>query len=387
MYGTTWNTEWPSEEDVNYGQLHQDLEYAGNFLPSHEGHNQPRITPMISGTLEEDGAINGEALDELSWAQIGNAMSHDPPHDPEDLSVAITTDAPHAMDSFFMLDQNGDFFLDQNGDFFASSMNNDFGQYPYNNDLRDPLPDWGAMPFFPAEPPAPITMQSSETNVGTASTAWLGVGLDTEFTPHDIETGQHQHPETEIGDAASLELGDLPPVSQAASLTRHGSKGKNGSKLLCPDCVEKHEGFRGKHELQRHQRSKHGTYVKKFLCRDPTEAGLVSKLSVIEPLSGCNVCVMKKMYGTDYNAAQHLRNGHFQKKSPRNRNRNSVMEPGDEERAGQGGEKQGPMIGLNDLRPWIREVTIYRGEDCEASNAEYFSMDDNAANEYAEIAN
>ncbi|KAG6051950.1 hypothetical protein E4U39_006473 [Claviceps sp. Clav50 group G5] len=354
MYDTIWNTEWPFEEDVNcnmeYGQLHHDLESAGNFLPSHEGHNQPWIPPRTSGTLEEeDGVFNGEVLEEPSWAQIGNARSRDPPHAPWDFSVAAT-DAPHAVDSSFMFDRNGDLF--------ASSVNDDFGQYPYYG-LRDPIPDWGAVPSFPAEPPAPITMQSSETNVSTASTALLG--FNTAFNPLDIETGQH--PETEIANVASLELGDLPSVSEAASPTRHGSKGNNGSKLFCPDCVENPKGFRGKHELQRHRRSKHGTCVKRFLCRDPTEVGLVSKLLVIKPLSKCEVCVMQKMYSADYNAAEHLRSAHFQKKSPRNRNRNSVMEPGDEERGGRGGGNKGPMISLSELRPWIREVTIYCGED------------------------
>ncbi|KAG6282819.1 hypothetical protein E4U09_000474, partial [Claviceps aff. purpurea] len=57
-----------------YKQLHHDLDSSGNFLPSHEEHNQPSILPMIFDTLNEAGVINGEALEELLWAQSGNAM-------------------------------------------------------------------------------------------------------------------------------------------------------------------------------------------------------------------------------------------------------------------------------------------------------------------------
>ncbi|KAG6055826.1 hypothetical protein E4U17_002698 [Claviceps sp. LM77 group G4] len=175
---------------------------------------------------------------------------------------------------------------------------------------------------------------------------------------------------------SNLELGDLPSVSEAASLTRHGSKGENGSKYSCPDCVEEPESFQLPRKLapapSETQARPHGACVKQFVCRDPTEAGLVSKLSVILPLSECRSCARGKKYNIEYNAAEHLRSDHFQKKSTRNRNRNrdSVKEPGDEERGGRGGGNQGPMICLNDLRPWIREVTVYRGEDCETSNAE-----------------
>ncbi|KAG6284309.1 hypothetical protein E4U09_007991 [Claviceps aff. purpurea] len=212
-----------------------------------------------------------------------------------------------------------------------------------------------AMPFSPAEPP----MQRSETNVSAASTAWLE--FNTELNPLDRETrGQL---ETETANVSNIELGDLPSNSEAASLTRRPSKGKKGSKrkpgrrCICPDCMtmEKSVTFRGDYEFQRHYKTKHRAYVK-FVCRDPTEAGTVSKLSVIQPLSKCKVCAMGKEYSTDYNAAAHLRKGHFTNEP--SRNRNSVKEPGGEKRGGMVGQNQDPMAGLKlkDLRPWIVEV-------------------------------
>ncbi|KAG6146131.1 hypothetical protein E4U28_001111 [Claviceps purpurea] len=314
----------------------QHLDSARNFLPSHEEHNQPSISPMISGTLNEAGVINGEALEELSWDQSGNAMFNRS----EDLSVA-TTDAPHAMDPYS---------ISNNGDCFASSVNDPFRRYPYH-DLCDTITEYGAMSFSPVEPP----MQRSETNMSAASTAWLE--SNTQLNPLYRETrGQ---PETETANVSNLELGDLPSNSEAASLTRRSSKGKKGlNRKRCRYCKE---SFRGNHERERHRKAKHATCVKRFVCRDPpTEAGTVSKLSVIQPLSECKVCVVGKEYNRDDNAGQHLRK-HFM-------NRNSVKEPGGEKRGGMGGQDQDPEIRLNDLRPWIVGFTVNLGEDCEAPN-------------------
>ncbi|KAG6092862.1 hypothetical protein E4U30_004863 [Claviceps sp. LM220 group G6] len=374
IYGTTW----PSEEDVNCNmdseQLHHNLDSAGNFLPSHEEHNQPWIPPlMIPGTLNEAGVINGEALENLSssWAPIDDAR----PQYPGNLSMA-TTDAAHAIDPYSMFNRNGNFF--------ASSVNDAFWWHPYH-DLCDTSPEYGAMPFSPAEPP----MQRLETNVNAASTAWLY--FNTELSPPNVETSNQ--PETETANVSNFELGDSPSVLEAASPTRHAPKGKNGTqsrgqrihgpRLFCPDCAERPNGFRGNHELERHRKAKHQACVKRFVCRDPTEAGHKSKLSALQPLSRCKNCAMGKEYNTDYNAAAHLLNGHFKNKPLPPRNRNSVKEPG-------GGRNQKPMIGLNDMRPWIMEFTVNLGEDCKASNGEQRFMDDDAAkfaNECAENAN
>ncbi|KAG5954679.1 hypothetical protein E4U58_007502 [Claviceps cyperi] len=303
----------------------QHLDSATNFLPSHD--NQPSIPPMVSGALEGDGDISGEALEELSWAQIGNAMSYYP----GDLSVA-TTDAPNAMDPYFMFNHNGDCI--------DSSVNDAFVQGLYH-DLRDTITEYGAMQFSPAEPP----MQCSETNVSAVSTAWPE--LKPEFNLLDIDAWKH--PETEIANVSNLELGDLPSDLEAASLTRHASKGKKGSRRLCPHCTASPQGFRGNYELNRHQTIKHQAHVT-FVCRDPTEAGLVSKLSATQPLSKCSVCARGKIYDRRENAAAHLRNGHFKNKP--SRSPDSLKDP----RGGKRDGNQDRMISLDDLRPWIVEV-------------------------------
>ncbi|KAG5995221.1 hypothetical protein E4U52_000259 [Claviceps spartinae] len=317
-------------------QLHHDLDSAGYFLPSHEEHNQLSIPPMISGTLNEAGVINGEALENLPWAPIGDAR----PYYPGNLSMA-TTNGAHVMDSNSMFNHDGDCF--------ASGVNDDFGQCPYY-DSPDTVTDYGVMPFFPAAAAPP--MQCLETNVSAASTAWLE--SNTEFNPLNVETSKQ--PETEVANTSNLEMGDSPFNSEAASHTTRQSKEKKSSnrkprrRYICPACMEKNETFRGNYEFQRHYKTKHRACVK-FVCRDPTEAGVVSNLSVIQPLSECKVCAMGKKYKRDDNAAAHLRSGHFKNKLPRNRN--SVKEPG-------GGNNQDSMIGLNDLRPWIVEVRSHR---------------------------
>ncbi|KAF7532067.1 hypothetical protein G7Z17_g13678 [Cylindrodendrum hubeiense] len=121
-------------------------------------------------------------------------------------------------------------------------------------------------------------------------------------------------------------------------------------KVFCDQCQDHPEGFRGDHELRRHVNAKHEGIVKKFICRDPADVGLVSKVQAINPLSKCKACVTGKLYGAYYNAAAHLRRTHFKPKTPRGKNKNN-----DERRGGKGG---GDWPAMSDLKLWFEEKHV-----------------------------
>jgi hypothetical protein len=66
-------------------------------------------------------------------------------------------------------------------------------------------------------------------------------------------------------------------------------------KLLCPQCNDHAEGFRGEHELQRHVMRAHAKIRKVWICVDSSPEKTF--------LSNCKACRTKKRYGAYYNAA------------------------------------------------------------------------------------
>ena len=106
-------------------------------------------------------------------------------------------------------------------------------------------------------------------------------------------------------------------------------------RVYCTKCQEYPEGFRGEHELRRHNDAKHAALVKRWVCAEPQDQGLNSPPPVI-PLSNCKACLTQKKYGAYYNAAAHLRRAHF------NPNR--------------GGKASGDWPPMTILKDWMREV-------------------------------
>ena len=105
-------------------------------------------------------------------------------------------------------------------------------------------------------------------------------------------------------------------------------------RVYCTKCNEYPEGFRGEHELRRHNDAKHAALVKRWVCTQPPDPP--SSPQPVIPLAKCKACVTQKRYGAYYNAAAHLRRAHF---NPH-----------------RGGKASGDWPPMSILKDWMREV-------------------------------
>ncbi|KAK3363043.1 hypothetical protein B0T25DRAFT_595969 [Lasiosphaeria hispida] len=105
-------------------------------------------------------------------------------------------------------------------------------------------------------------------------------------------------------------------------------------RVHCTKCQEYPEGFRGEHELRRHNDAKHAALVKRWVCTEPQDQPNSPQPAV--PLAKCKACVTQKRYGAYYNAAAHLRRAHF---NPH-----------------RGGKASGDWPPMTILKDWMREV-------------------------------
>ncbi|TVY89121.1 hypothetical protein LAWI1_G007130 [Lachnellula willkommii] len=120
-------------------------------------------------------------------------------------------------------------------------------------------------------------------------------------------------------------------------------------RVLCKQCDNHPEGFRGEHELRRHQDREHKLLVKKWVCIEPSGHGHPKPEL---PLSKCKACgVQRKKYGAYYNAAAHLRRTHFKPKAKGARK--TAKGDDGEKRGGKGGGDWPPM---SELKYWMKEV-------------------------------
>jgi hypothetical protein len=123
-------------------------------------------------------------------------------------------------------------------------------------------------------------------------------------------------------------------------------------RVYCDLCSECPEGFRGAHELGRHQDRQHKDTVTKFVCIQPTDGVINPQYQPVNSLAKCKACSQDKKYGAYYNAAAHLRRAHFRPKS-RGRGKNTKVDEKSEKRGGKGGGSWPPMA---ELKRWMKRV-------------------------------
>jgi len=150
-------------------------------------------------------------------------------------------------------------------------------------------------------------------------------------------------------------------------------------RVFCGQCDDHPEGFRGEHELRRHQDRQHKKLVRKWVCVEPA-AGITSVRPVL-PLSRCKACgQQKKKYGAYYNAAAHLRRTHFK---PKSKGRSKSTKVAEEQK--RGGKAGGDWPPMSELKNWMMEVEEYATDygltASQQDEAETMEDDDNVLNE------
>jgi hypothetical protein len=120
-------------------------------------------------------------------------------------------------------------------------------------------------------------------------------------------------------------------------------------RVYCTECEDHPEGFRGEHELRRHQDRQHKKMVKKWVCVQPNGEG---QYKPAQPLSRCKACTQqKKKYNAYYNAAAHLRRAHFRPKA-KGRAKSSKVDDANK----RGGKAGGDWPPMSELKRWMKEV-------------------------------
>jgi hypothetical protein len=152
-------------------------------------------------------------------------------------------------------------------------------------------------------------------------------------------------------------------------------------RVYCSQCDEHPDGFRGEHELRRHQDRQHKLMVKKWVCVSPQQNHPDAPKPVV-PLHKCKACTtQKKKYGAYYNAAAHLRRAHFRPKAHKGRAKTSKVEDTQK----RGGKAGGDWPSMADLKIWMMEVeepatdfplTSAQQQEADESNDDPFDLDE-----------
>ncbi|RWA11944.1 hypothetical protein EKO27_g3170 [Xylaria grammica] len=157
-------------------------------------------------------------------------------------------------------------------------------------------------------------------------------------------------------DNACAPISPPSPSTEGSPARVESKKGKAKSvqlkhqKVFCDQCDDRPEGFRDRHELQRHREAKHPGAVKKFICVHPSINGFKVITPIVHPLEKCRACKERKQYSAYYYAVAHLRRAHFRERPSRPKGKSTAI-------AAFGRDpRSGPPI--QELKGWIKEVWV-----------------------------
>lgn len=137
-------------------------------------------------------------------------------------------------------------------------------------------------------------------------------------------------------------------AAQKQPIPRLPSQPKTKTPLSCPDCSIT---LRGPHERQRHWDNVHAPVKHVWICVQPEQSPFRPKKS----LDICKQCKQGKQYNVYYNAAAHLRRGHF---SPSRRGRRPRGEVGPPASTISAERSQGPSIEDMKAHGWLKEIVV-----------------------------
>ncbi|KAF2724947.1 hypothetical protein K431DRAFT_309623 [Polychaeton citri CBS 116435] len=157
--------------------------------------------------------------------------------------------------------------------------------------------------------------------------------------PHDCDL--------EVKDKRSQHL---PAAQRKQAISKQAYSRPKHDKLSCQFCEEYPDGFRGEHELRRHQDRAHAERRKVWICVQPRDE---TDIWPAKLLDACKYCKNGKQYNVYYNAAAHLRRAHF---NPRKRGRKARGEER-ESRAGKTGGDW-PRIDWLKQHGWLKEIEV-----------------------------
>lgn len=151
-----------------------------------------------------------------------------------------------------------------------------------------------------------------------------------------------------------------PIAAQKQQIPRLPSHHKAKTPLPCPNCAIT---LRGPHELQRHWENVHATVKRVWICVQPEQSPFKPK----KALDICKQCKQGKQYNVYYNAAAHLRRGHF---CPSKRGRRPRGEVGTSAAMLSVERSRGPSIEELKAHGWLREITVIVSKRGPRSTAE-----------------
>jgi hypothetical protein len=139
-----------------------------------------------------------------------------------------------------------------------------------------------------------------------------------------------------------------PIAAQKQQIPRLPSHPKTKTPLSCPDCSIT---LRGPHERRRHWDNVHAPVKRVWICVQPKQSPFKPK----KGLDICKQCKQGKQYNVYYNAAAHLRRGHF---CPSKRGRRPRGEIGTSALNLSVERSRGPSIDEMKAHGWLKEITV-----------------------------